>query len=226
MKRTTTIVLLLMTVVSAFAQPRLHEPEIYVGLHGGALFSMTMFTPAVDGTKTLLDRTLLSGNGGFIFRYAGHKCCGLQLELDYMQRGWREHIGDDLSSSSYYNRRLDYLEIPFMSHIYFGKKMVRGFFNVGPKIGVCIMEHQSGPKHETKQEQYAPVDHILDWGLTGGLGLLLRTQKAGVFQVEARVGYSLGNYFDNHKSAYFSTSNPLDVSVNIGYLWEIKRHEN
>ncbi|MCQ2343121.1 MAG: PorT family protein [Paludibacteraceae bacterium] len=223
MKRTVLLIFALLLVsVLSWAQPRLRQPEMYVGVHGGVTFNMVMFTPDVIGATNIIDRTLLSGNGGLVFRYAGHKCCAVQVELNYMQRGWRENTEDVPDASIHYQRRLDYIEVPFMAHIFFGKKMVRGFVNLGPQIGYCIHESQSGTMHPAKQEQYAAIDNKFDWGITGGLGMLLRTRKAGVFQIEARFGYSLGDYFHSNKTDYFSTSNPLNLNANIGYLWEIK----
>lgn len=224
MKRHIIISLFLVAALSAWAQPRLRQPEMYIGAHGGVLFSIMRFTPDVEGGRGIKDKTLLSGNGGLIFRYGGHKHCAVQVELNYMQRGWRENadkLTDVEEGSVHYKRKLDFLEMPFLAHIHFGKK-VRFFINLGPQIGVCVHESWSGTKHPIQQEQYQSLDRIFDWGVTGGLGLLVRTSKAGVFQVEGRFGYSFGDYFSNHKSDYFSSSNPMCLSVNVGYLWEIK----
>ncbi len=223
MKRLGIIVFLTAMALCTMAQPRLRQKEMYIGIHGGVLFTKTLFTPEVAGSVGLPESTLLSGNGGLVFRYAGHKCCGLQVEVNYMQRGWREQVAEDGLDVNY-KRTLDYIEIPFLTHIFFGKKMVRGFVNLGPQVGFCFNEGQSGTQHPTQREQYNTIDHIVDWGVTGGVGMLVRTPKAGVFQLEARFGYSLGNYFNNQKTDYFSASNPMNLSVNIGYLWEIKPH--
>jgi len=222
MKRIVFIGLAVVCASIAMAQPRLREPERYIGLHGGALFSMTLFTPQVEGATNWVDRTLLSGNGGLVYRYIGHKCCGFQVELNYMQRGWREKADVD-GVAVRYQRRLNYIEMPFLAHIYFGKKAVRGFVNLGPQIGLCFLDQESGTKHPYKQEQYKPLDNKVDWGVAGGLGMLVRTRGAGTFQLEARFDYSFGDYFKNHKTDFFSHSNPINLSVNIGYLWEIKR---
>jgi len=223
MKRIGLIILVAVVAGKIMAQPRLREPEIYLGVHGGALFTMTLFTPSVQGATNWIDRTLLSGNGGLVFRYNAHKYCGFQAELNYMQRGWREKTDEVEGEPVNYQRRLNYLELPVLAHIYFGKKAVRGFFNVGPQIGVCFLESESGTKHPTKQEQYKPLDNKFDWGVTGGLGMLVRTNQVGTFQLEARFSYSLGDYFKNTKADYFTHSNPINLSVNVGYMWEVKR---
>jgi len=228
MKRSVLIIVVLLTAMWAQAQPRLHQPEMYVGLHGGVQFSLVWFSPQLDGTVTYVDRTLLSGDGGLIFRYNGHKYCGFQVELDYMQKGWRENVDnvkvtDDAEGVDvHYQRRLHYLEVPFMAHIYFGKKKVRGFINLGPQFGVLLAETSSGTEHPQKREQYAPIENKFDWGLVGGLGMLFRSTKVGTFQFEARFNYSLGDFYPNHASDYFKHSNPMCLSANIGYLWEMK----
>lgn len=223
MKRVVVVILMALMVGAAMAQPRLREPEHYIGVHGGALFTMMLFTPQVDGSVVWRDRILLSGNGGLVYRYNAHKYCGLQVELNYMQRGWREKIDDNPSIKVDYTRRLNYIELPAMAHIYFGKKKVRGFVNVGPQIGVCFLESQSGEQHPIQKEQYKPLDSKFDWGITGGVGMLVRSVNAGTFQLEARFSYSLGDYFSNTAKDYFKHSNPINLSVNIGYLWEIKK---
>lgn len=203
------------------AQPRLQEAEIYIGVHGGALASMAIWMPKIQGTEQLLNTVLLSGNGGFVFRYSKHKCCGLQVELNYMQRGWREN-GDNDHLSVHYTRRLDYLELPFLAHIYFGSPHWRGIVNLGPQIGYCIHESSTGTKHPDDRTQYEPLDNKFDWGIAGGLGFYYRNQRAGVFQLEARFNYSLGDYFSNSKTAFFSQSHAMNLSLNLAYLWEIK----
>lgn len=205
------------------AQPRLAEAEIYVGIHGGVVASTMSWAPKVAGTSRIEQATILGGNGGLVFRYSKHKCCGLQLELDYMQRGWREKIEvEETQTFGYYNRRLDYLELPFLMHIYFGKKSWRGFFNLGPQIGYCLHESSSGVQHPTDTVQYHPLDNPFDWGIAGGVGFYCRTEKAGVFQLEARFNYSLGDAFSNKKSAYFDKSHAMNLSLNLGYFWQIK----
>lgn len=129
MKRLSLAILSLLLTFSVLSQPRLEEHEYYLGIQGGALASMVRFSPTV--TQSAL-KAYVGPTAGLLFRYSGHKCCGLQLELNYMQRGWRETtIG--------YRRELDYIEMPFLTHIYFGNKF-RGFVNLGPQIGVLINE--------------------------------------------------------------------------------------
>ena len=197
------------------AQPRLRTPEIYVGGQAGVMASSMIFNPTVEGIE--IPNSPLSVNGGLVFRYAGHKVCGVQAEINYMQRGWRE-IGEGYD----YSRQLSYIEIPFLTHLYFGGKHLRGFFNLGPQIGYCILDKEKGIKDPKQTHQYAKIDNPFDWGVAGGLGIYYRTNKIGLFQLEARFNYSFGNLFDNKKTDHFQMSTPINLSINLAYLREIK----
>jgi len=219
-----TTLLLLWATTGLVAQSRLVEPEIYIGVHGGVLGSMMNWAPKVAGTSKIEETALLSGNGGLVFRYSKHKCCAIQVELNYMQRGWREKIdGTDSQPGGTYVRKLDYIELPLLMHIYFGKPQCRGIFNLGPQIGYCVHESWSGVQHATEREQYQSLNHPFDWGIAGGLGVYYRHPKAGVFQLEARFNYSLGDAFSNGKMDYFDRSQAMNLSLNLGYFWQIRK---
>ena len=197
------------------AQPRLRRPEIYVGGHAGVMASTMLFNPSFDGMDIL--KSPLSVNGGLVFRYAGHKVCAIQAEINYMQRGWRE-VGTDVD----YRRQLDYIEVPLLMHLYFGKKHFRGFLNLGPQIGYCFRDVNYGTPNPLYAHQYEKIDKPFDWGVAGGLGVYYRTNKIGLFQLEARMNYSFGGVFGTSKIDYFTSASPVNLSVNFAYLWEIK----
>lgn len=222
MKQTRNILVigLLLCAIIAQAQPRLDEQEIYIGAQAGIMASMITFDPNV---KQSAKQPFTGINGGLIFRYAGHKVCGLQIELNYMQRGWHE-------TETGYQRELDYIELPLLTHIYFGKRC-RGYVNLGPQIGYCFREtttptldfYHSAPFVSANVHQYvSPIENKFDWGVAGGIGFYARTRKAGVYQIEARFNYSLGTIYKNHQSDYFEQSNHMNLSLNIAYLWQIK----
>jgi hypothetical protein len=182
--------------------------------------STMMFSPTVKGME-IMDSPL-TGNGGLVFRYAGNKVCAVQVELNYMQRGWKEKWMDNQGAEAEYQRQLDYIELPLLMHLYFGKRCVRAFVNLGPQIGYCIRDISSGIPNPQYSHQYAKIDNPFDWGLTGGLGLYCRTRKIGLFQIEARMNYSLGSAFKTNLTDYFTAANHMNVSINFAYLWEVK----
>lgn len=211
--------LLLILSIAVSAQPRLRTPEMYVGAHAGAMASTMLFKPNIANIDIM--QSPLTINGGLVFRYAGHKVCAIQTELNYMQRGWRETITLGQTTMDY-TRQLDYIEIPLLMHLYFGKERFRGFFNLGPQIGYCIRDVATPLPEGVTAPHYLPIDKPFDWGLAGGLGCYLRTRKIGLFQLEARFNFSMGTTYNNRKVDYFSQSNAMNLSLNFAYLWEIK----
>lgn len=212
-------ILLLILSIAVSAQPRLRTPEMYVGAHAGAMASTMLFKPNIANIDIM--QSPLTINGGLVFRYAGHKVCAIQTELNYMQRGWRETITLGQTTMDY-TRQLDYIEIPLLMHLYFGKERFRGFFNLGPQIGYCIRDVATSLPEGVTAPHYQPIEQAFDWGLAGGLGCYLRTRKIGLFQLEARFNFSMGTTYNNRKVDYFSQSNAMNLSLNFAYLWEIK----
>jgi hypothetical protein len=199
---------ILIFTTTVFSQNPEH-PEIYVGPNFGVTGSMVMFKPAVNQSY------LLGYNGGAVFRFISDKNVGFQAELNFSQRGWKE-------SGNVYTRQLNYIEMPFMTHIYVGKKS-RFFFNIGPKISYLISENVlvNNTVNSTLTEQITNVQNPLDYGLCTGFGFLFKTGKL-VYQLDTRANYSLSDIFSNDKRDYFDTSNNLNLSVNFALLFQLK----
>ncbi len=224
-KRNILLILALLSLsVAICAQPRLREPEMYVGIHGGVMAATMNFSPVVAGMDNLLKSAVLGGNGGLLFRYIGHKYCGLQVELNYMPRGWGESWTTD-SLSGTYQRRLDYIELPFLMHLYFGSNKNRGFINLGPEIGFCLYDTSRGEQHPASKYQYGQIDSPFDWGIAVAAGYYGRTDKCGAFQFDLRFNYSLSDTFSHRKTAYFNHSAAMNLSLNVAYMWEIKQNK-
>lgn len=219
------IILSLLLTATLFAQPKLLKEEFYLGVQGGPTASMMFFNPVV-GQKALDPH--LSWNAGLVFRYIGHRVCGLQAEVNYLNRGWKEQ-------HTSYERSMDYVQAALLSHIYFGKK-ARGYLNLGPEIGYLIREQYkfSDPnddrpkwgfedgKNSLVVHQYARTEKPFDWGLMAALGFYYRSKVAGSYQLEARFCYSLGNVFADSQMDYFANSNHMNLSINLAYMWEFK----
>lgn len=191
------------------SQSRLEQPEMYLGTSHGVSGSMVLFKPSVAQSY------LLGYNGGIVFRYIAEKNVGMQLEMNYFQRGWKE-------KTNQYQRQLHYLEMPFMTHIYVGKEN-RAFLNMGPKISYLMAEN------ETKEnilifsevQQIRKVQNKFDYGLCAGIGCYFNIQKS-VLQLETRANFGLSDIFSNKKTDFFDTSNNTNLSVNLGWFFRIK----
>jgi len=194
--------LLSVFMMAGQAQPRLNTPEFYLGAHGGVSAGTVIFNPAQSGMTPITKACVLGGNGGLVFRYAGHRFCHFQMELNYMHRGWKQN---DIP----YN--LHYIELPILMNLNFGGRYCRWFFNLGPQIGYCILD-------EAKT-----IDHPFDWGLAAGTGLYVKTKHAGVYELEIRFDYSFGGIYGTNVTDHYSMASPMDLSINLAYLWNFKK---
>ncbi len=184
-------------------------PETYFGLSFGETASMIYFNPTVK-------QSFLTGyNGGFIYRYIGKKNLGVQAELNYSQRGWKE-------SDGLYARQLNYIELPFMTHFNFGNHF-RTFFNIGPKISYLYSEKTliNDSPDSSAEQHISPVKNPFDYGFCTGFGFLLNV-KGQVLQLEARGNYSISDVFSNAAKDYFDNSNNLNLAVNVTWLFQKK----
>jgi hypothetical protein len=203
------ISILIVISASLSAQVRLDKPEMYIGANFGVTESMVLFNPAIT------QGFLMGYNGGIVFRYIAEKNVGMQAELNFSQRGWKE-------ASGLYSRQLNYIELPFMTHIYIGHRN-RVFFNLGPKISYLISERVlvNGTVSSTDVQHITSVQHPFDYGLCTGLGILFNI-KGKVLQLDTRANFGLSDVFANTKRDYFATSNNTDLSVNLAWLFQVK----
>ena len=209
------------------------QPEWAYGLNAGVTLSTTSFNP------TIPQSSYLQYIGGVTGRYISERHWGLQLELNYSQRGWNEYHPDDPSLQ--YSRQLNYLEFPLCSHLYFDMgKRFRLFFIAGPQLGFLLSENESsGRLSETEEERQLygkkrplteeerslhhdmTVERKLDWGICGGGGLELRT-GIGSFLLEGRYYFGLSDIFNNSKADYFAASANKITCIKLSYLVRIQ----
>ena len=204
------------------AQPRLRNAEYSIGVHGGVSASTILFRPSVGNMTPITNACVLGGNGGLVFRYAEHKYCGLQVELNYLHRGWAEK---NTSTGEAYSRSLHYVEVPLMMHLNFGSPHWRWFFNLGPQLGYCVKdEGNSGVLvNGSGAAEYDPIEQPFDWGLIAGTGVYCKTKKAGTYQLEIRFDFSFGGIFRTRPIDYFDMASPMDLSINFAYMWNFKK---
>ena len=197
--------------------------NIAVGVNGGMNFSNVSFTPKIK------QKTTNGMTGGLTVRYISEKyfamICGLQMELNYSQRGWTELIEENTDT---YSREMNYLEIPFLAHLAFGKKKSEQFFiNAGPQIGFLLNEKEKksadfSPISRTSYQYGKMADNKFDYGIVGGAGVEIRT-GVGNFLVEGRYYYALSDFYKTTKKDDFSRAAHSILSARITYLFDLSK---
>jgi hypothetical protein len=133
-------------------------------------------------------------------------------------------------STGTYQRRMNYVQVPFLAHLAFGKenKGLQFFVNLGPQIGILLSESQKYSDDfdisgRTVTTQYGKMaQKKFDYGITGGLGFELRT-GAGNFLVEGRYYYGLADFYNTTKQDYFGRAAHTVMSVKIAYLFDLSK---
>ena len=225
MRRITFLLTVLLTTLLATAQTH-YDGAIAVGGKGGASFSRINFNPTVQ------QQFLPGMTAGVMFRYIEEKNFGIVAELNLTQRGWKEKFEE---SDYNYSHSLTYLELPIMTHIFFGKR-VKGFFNLGPEINVMLgdgiksnfdysnadyMEYFIQDTRHTEQMSMK-VKNKLDYGICGGAGMEINLNPKHSLLLEGRFYYGLTDVFPSHKTDVFSSSNSMTVTVTLGYFYRLK----
>ena len=188
---------------------------LLIGLAGGMAHARTPFKPELAVGASFA--------AGATLRWLTERYLGLQAELNFAQYGWKEAFEEE--PRYHYERAINYVELPFMTHIYYGNDRFRVYLNLGPKIGYAISERTdenlAGATPNLTNEQHGmPIEKRFDWGLCGGPGIELRT-GIGNFLIEGRYYYALGDIYNSRKGDVFSKSSTQVISAKITYLFPL-----
>ena len=222
------IAFILTAIAALLATAQTHyEGQISVGGKGGVSLSRVNFNPGVE-------QIMLPGmTAGVMFRYIEEKHFGLIVELNMTQRGWKENLEE---SDYKYSHRFTYLELPIMTHIFFGNQRIKGFFNLGPEINVMLgngiksnFAYQDAADmkyfiNDTRhiEQMTMKVKNKLDYGICAGAGMEVNLNAKHSLLLEGRFYYGLTDVFPNHKTDIFSSSNSMTVTVTLGYFYRLK----
>ena len=199
-----------------YSQTNLFTPEWSYGVNGGVTFSKVGFKTNFRVPQELLQQY----SAGISVRYISEKYWGIQAELNYSQRGWKELT--DTVYLNKYSRSLTYLELPLLTHLYFNLgKSVRLIFNLGPQIGYYIgtkeLEREINDPDQEMSYYDLAVQNSFDYGLKGTAGFEFRT-KIGSFVIDGRYYFGLSDIFKNRKKDLFSASPNKVIGVNLTYF--------
>lgn len=218
------IIIITALFLSFVANAQIEQPRriLEVGFAGGMNMNKMDFQPTIR-------QTYLNGiNGGISLCYTSEKyfsmICAAQMEVNFSQRGWKEDFDDETGNS--YSRTLNYIEVPLLAHLSWGKEErgLQFFVNLGPQFGFFLddsEEYIGSWRPEERPQSIRPVygkevEKKFDYGIAGGLGVELKT-KAGNFFVEGRYYYGLSDIYGNSKTDDFGRSANQTIYIRAGY---------
>jgi hypothetical protein len=226
MKKILFILLIFGYCITVFAQKKDFKYELYIGAKGGMALSQVRFYPNVQ-TSYMEGKT-----GGLIFRMISEPHIGFQVEVNYIQKGWKEKPFTGQFASTTYFHQLNYVDIPVMTHVNLGKKAIRFIIDLGPQISFLTSENQGfdpsndgiTPDVEGYKVYYGQkIDTPMDISFTGGIGMEYHLKGGSAISLESRVFYSLPNIFDSNKYTYKASQNN-GVQATLAYLFQLKKH--
>lgn len=220
------VAMMLLAAYPAVAQ-RYYNPEFHMGVKAGASISSMSFSPSVQQSWNQ------GYVAGLVFRYTEEKIFGLIGEINIEQRGWKEDFKEN--SQFKYSRTLTYIQIPLMTHIYFGRK-VKGFVNLGPSVSCYLSSKISSNfdyknvnevpgfplKNRTNEQMAMEVKNRFDYGIVGGVGMEVVIKKRHSLMLEGRYYFGIGNIFPSAKKDIFSASRAMSIQVSLAYLFKVK----
>ncbi|MGV8963547.1 MAG: porin family protein [Candidatus Saccharimonadaceae bacterium] len=204
------------------------KTQLLIGVGGGSVFTKVDFVPGIP------QNTTQGLSLGISAKFVSEKNLGVLAELNFTQRGWTEDFSD-LNIEHSYSRTLNYIELPLLTHIYFGNK-VRFVLNLGPQLSYMlgdkpnmndalasyVEEQQSAQPDGPVGVQYESIDNKFDYGLLGGMGMEFNT-GIGSFDLEGRYYFGLGDSFDNtrSKATNFSRSAHRYFAGKLTYFFKV-----
>ena len=229
-RKTVSLKILLASLILPFAweaSAQTHySSNVALGVKGGATFSEIFFNPSVR------QRFTPGMTAGVMVRYIEENHFGLVAELNFVQRGWAENF----EGAPYnYSRTLNFVELPVMAHIFFGRRG-KFFFNAGPQVALFMGESTSAnfdPADMASLPDFPYVNRMneqmlmsatqkIDYGISAGIGGEFNINKRNSLMVEARFYYGLGNVFPAKRTDTYSASNQMTISATVGYWFRIK----
>jgi len=219
--------LFILACADANAQVGASRRDFSVGVSGGYTLNRMSFSPSI--------KQAFKGGPmfGFTARYICEKyfnsICGIQLEANYQDLGWKEIIED--GTNNQYTRNLRFIEVPFLMQMGWGKerKGLKFLLEAGPYIQYNIgsSEKKVG---DPWIEDYRPngvtyqyhndIDNKIAYGIEAGLGVEF-SSVVGHFILGGRYCYGLGDLYDNSKKGYFARSANGTIEIKLTYLFDI-----
>lgn len=233
----------LICTFNAVAQVGQHRNDFSIGFNGGYVLSSVSFSPSVP-------QKMHGGvTGGLSLRYVCEKyfntVCSIYAEVNYASLGWRDKIQDVNNApvineitgeAEAYSRTINYIQVPIMAHLAWGKESrgVQFFINLGPQFGIYLNEstkmnfdfekrNRTARSSSIVAQDTMTVEKKFDYGIAAGIGLEYTVPRVGHFLVEGRYYYGLGNIYGDSKRDYFGRSNFGNIILKMTYLFDITK---
>ena len=199
----------------------------YLGVRGGWGGGSARFTPA---RETKLEWGLYSGGLSYKFYTAQKYVGGIQIDLQYMGRGFAYDLQSKSDSS--YHRTINSFELPFMwqPHIYVFQRHGRIFLNLGVYLSYMggskyyYKSKKAGIYEEGPYQKQVTRDARWGYGLCGGAGIGFLIRRFEI-AVEGRYYFGYSDVLRNGtKYQGNPTHSPLDnINISLALYYRLSK---
>ena len=217
------------------------KAQTLIGLRGGYSFNTIYFETKSNITDVPV--TYLPGfAAGVTFRHFSMPHAGLQVELNYMRRGYKiDNTSPSIINQNqpYSQMEIDYLQVPFMSSFYIFKGKDKIIFNAGLYVALALNGTKETLTFDPNTPKLRDPKKILtstsekidfnsdeyerfDYGLEGGLGYQ-RVFPFGVLEVNGRMTWGMGNILNSDKPNNPDNTQNISYNVGIAYLFMVRK---
>ncbi|MBR2195853.1 MAG: PorT family protein [Salinivirgaceae bacterium] len=218
MKRTIILAITILAVTQVFGQ-------LSVGVRAGfGSYGVSFEPPSLNINQV----NLLEPNFGFVAIFNDKSNAGVQLEINYAVKGWREKEKD--CDTIRFKHEITYLEVPLMTHFELGRSKFRIFGFFGPYFAVKQSEKTTNLNYDfiiehDLYDMYNQKVRKLDFGNKVGLGF--RLNMGSRFSALADVRYDLQlaggqNIFKKQPNG-IQTSRLSELSCSLSLIFNIKQ---
>lgn len=162
-----------------------------------------------------------SFSGGIVYILSQKKYVGVQVELLYSQLKWKDTFEDGFVTNSF-----NYLELPLMTNITFGKNRFKYILNIGTYYAMLLGKDIkvdipiSNPYYQSVKER---EERSSNYGILIG-GAFRYISTVGIFQLDARFNYGFQKIY-NTEATSFQYSNISGVNVSLIYTLNLKKDD-
>lgn len=197
--------------------------QLSVGVRAGyGAFGANFEPPALTGNQV----PLYEPSFGIVGIFNDKSNAGIQVEVNYAVKGWRDRDKDD--NSIEYKRELTYLEVPVMTHFELGRSWFRIYGVVGPYVAFKQSEKETARNFDAyiannPYDLYNQKVRSIDFGNKAGLGFRINFGQR--FSAFADVRYDLQiaggqNIFKKQPNG-IQASRLTELGGSVGFVFNI-----
>lgn len=177
-----------------------------------------------------LQRPLYYSNFGAVLLLNNLKNCGIQLECNYMKKGWAER--DEKIEGSKFTRTLTYIEVPMFAHFELGNGNLRLIGYIGPYVAYKIGDQTESQNFESNFNRFSRYNHYgrgvrdfdfgnkLGWGIRYNFGKSISVLIDGRYDLQVAGGQNfIKKNVKRSQPDIIQASRLQETSLSFTLLW-------